>query len=93
MDKTLIALYMSIVSYLKRNYRWPYFHNAVKIISETLCINWERQCAKRELSDALRWSVCGITKCNGIGRTTCFYAVNGLSRIKYEHVFGMITSY
>ena len=26
------------------NNRWPYFHNAVKIISETLCRNWEGIC-------------------------------------------------
>ena len=72
---------------------WPYFHNTVKIITETLCMNWERQCTKRELLDELRRSVCGITKCNVIEMTTCFHKANGVIRITTEHVFGMITSY
>ena len=75
---------MSIVSYLKRTYEWPYFHIAVKIILETLCINWERKCGKRELLDALRQSVCSITKCNVIEMTICFHAVNGVIKIKTE---------
>ena len=73
------------------NYRWPYFHNAVKSMLETVCTNWERQCAKRKLLDALRRCVCGITKCNVI--EICFPTVNGVIRIKIDHVFGMITSY
>ena len=81
---------MSIVSYLKGNYRWPYFHNAIKIISETLCVNWERQFAKSEVLDVLRRSVCDITKCNVIEITICFNTVNSVIRIKIEYVFGMI---
>ena len=38
------CLCTSIASCSQRNYRWPYFYNAVNIISETPCINWERQC-------------------------------------------------
>ena len=74
----LNCLHMSIVSYQKRNYRWLYFHNAVKIILETLFINWERQCVKEELLDALCRSVCGITKCNVIEMTICFHTANGV---------------
>ena len=67
--------------------------NVVKIILETLCINWERQYANRELLDALRRTVCGITKCNVIEMTICLHTVNDVSRIKIKCVFGMITSY
>ena len=35
------CLYRSIPCCSQRNYRWPYFHNAVKIISETLCKIWK----------------------------------------------------
>ena len=48
---------------------------------------------KRELLDALRQSVCGITKCNVIKMTICFHTVNGVIRIKTEHVLSMMTSY
>ena len=70
-----------------------YFHNAVKIILQTLCISWEKQCANREWLDGLRGSVCGITKCNVIEMTICFLTANGVIRMKIEHVFGMITFY
>ena len=45
MDKKLIASVKPIASCSQGYNRWPYFHNAVKIISETLCKNWERQSA------------------------------------------------
>ena len=67
-----------------------YFHNAVKIISETLCIHWERQCAERELLDALRHTVCDITRCNVIEMTICVHTVNGV--IKNRQVQRMITT-
>ena len=66
--------------------RSPYFHNAVKIISETLCINWERQCAKRKLLYPLRRSVCGTATCNVIEMTICLHTVNGVIMTKIEHV-------
>ena len=47
---------------------------------------------KRELLDALRRTVCGITKCNVIEMTICFHTVNGVIRTKIKHAFGMITS-
>ena len=62
---------MSIVKLLTKKLLMPYFHNSVK---ETLCINWKRQCAKRELLDALGRTLGGITKCNVI----CFHTNNGL---------------
>ena len=61
-------------------------YNAVKIIFETFCINWERQCAKRELLDALRRTVYGITKYNVTEMTICFHTVNGVVKIKIKHV-------
>ena len=81
---------MSIVSYQQRNYRWPNFHNAVRIISEILCISW----AEKELLDALRQSVCDITMCNVIEMTIYVQTVNDVTRTKkIEHVLEMITSY
>ena len=44
-------------------------------------------------SYALRRSVYGITKSNVIEMTICFHTVNGVIRIKIEHIFGIITSY
>ena len=35
----------------------------------------------------------GTVQCNVIETKICFHAVNGVIRIKIEHVFGMITSY
>ena len=46
---------------------------------------------EKEFLDVLQRSVCGITKCNLIEMTICFHTVNGIIRIKIEHVFGMIT--
>ena len=60
---------------------------------ETLRINWERQCAERELLDALRRTLCGIPKCNVIEMKISFHTVNGVIRIKVKRVFGMVTSY
>ena len=36
---------------------------------------------------------CGITKCDVIEMTICFHTVNGVIRIKIEHIFGMMKSY
>ena len=55
------------------------FHNAVKIISETLSKNWERQCANGE--QVWQHSVCDIKKSNVIEMTICVYAINGVIRI------------
>ena len=49
MRKKVIAFIGLLPVFHKENNRWPYFHNAVKIISETHCENWERQSANGEL--------------------------------------------
>ena len=56
-------------------------------ISKTVCINWERQCAERELLDAVRRAVYSIPKCNVIEMTVRFHTVNGVTKIKIKHVF------
>ena len=47
-----------------------------KMISETLCINWERQCGNGELLQVRQRSV------NVIEMTICVYTINGVIRIK-----------
>ena len=67
----------------KQNYTWSYFHNAPKIISETLCIKWERQCADGELLQVQQHSVCNIKKHNVIEMTLCVHTLNGVIRINF----------
>ena len=75
------CLYRSIASFSQGNYRWPYFHNAVKIISETLCENWERQSANGELFR--RRNVLSATlKCNITEMAICLHTVKGAISIK-----------
>ena len=65
----------------------------MQLTLETLYMNWESQCAKRELPDALRRTRCGFTKCKVIEMAISFHTVSGAIRIKMKHVFGMIATY
>ena len=58
------------------------FHNAAKIISETLCMNWERQCANGGLLQMRQRSVGNIEKRNVIDMTICVQIINGVIPIK-----------
>ena len=62
--------------------RWPYFHNPVKITSETLCRNWKRQCANGESLQVRQRSICDIKKSNVIEITICVHTINGIIRTK-----------
>ena len=81
MGKRLIAS-IGLYQLFTRNYRWPYFHNPAKIILETLCINWERQCDNGELLQVRQRSVGNIEKRNEILMTICVQTINGVIRIK-----------
>ena len=64
MGKKLIASIRSVASCSQGSNRWPYFHNAVKFISATVCKNWDRQCANGELLQVRQRSVWGIKSGN-----------------------------
>ena len=73
----------SISTCSQGNYRWPYFHNAVKITSQTYCKSWES--ANGELLQVpQRRSVCDIKKRNLVEMTISVHTINGVIRIKYS---------
>ena len=84
---------MSIVSYQKRNYRSPYFHKTVEIISENSLYKLRKAMYKKETFRCASIVRLWHYKANVIEMTICVHTVNGVIRIKIEHVLGMITSY
>ena len=76
MGKKLIAsIGLSTVVY-KEFRNGHIFYNVVKIISEIVYNNCERQCANGELLQVRQRSVCDIKKRNVIEMTICVHIIN-----------------